>query len=54
MKYDVFMDSLGNLSHTDWTNVSVSQLQSADFPIYVTHQEPDDLVLFPSATAHQI
>ncbi|KAL5357685.1 hypothetical protein BJX96DRAFT_163243 [Aspergillus floccosus] len=52
--YDAFMSSLGKLSHTDWTNVSVSQLQSAGFPIYVTHQEPGDLVVFPSATAHQI
>ncbi|KAE8146561.1 hypothetical protein BDV25DRAFT_162242 [Aspergillus avenaceus] len=53
-KYDAFMERLGNSAHTDWANLSLTQLESADFPIYVTHQEPGDLVIFPSATAHQI
>ncbi|KAF5858510.1 hypothetical protein ETB97_004306 [Aspergillus alliaceus] len=54
-KYDVFMEGLGKSSHTDWANISIAQMESAaDFPIYVTHQEPGDLVIFPSATAHQI
>ncbi|KAE8373156.1 hypothetical protein BDV26DRAFT_272685 [Aspergillus bertholletiae] len=53
-KYDVFMEGLGKSSHTDWANISIAQMKSANFPIYVTHQEPGDLVIFPSATAHQI
>jgi hypothetical protein len=48
------MEGLGKSSHTDWANVSIAQLEFADFPIYVTRQEPGDLVIFPSATAHQI
>ncbi|KAL4897146.1 hypothetical protein BDV59DRAFT_198568 [Aspergillus ambiguus] len=52
--YDVFKDSLGKVPHTDWSNVPLSQLQTAEFPIYVTHQGPGDLVVFPSATAHQV
>ncbi|PWY84492.1 hypothetical protein BO94DRAFT_547091 [Aspergillus sclerotioniger CBS 115572] len=52
--YDAYMEGLGKSPHTDWTNVSTTQLKSANFPIYVTHQEPGDLVIFPSATAHQI
>ncbi|OGM41035.1 hypothetical protein ABOM_010289 [Aspergillus bombycis] len=53
-KYDAFMERLGKSSHTDWANISIAQMESANFPIYVTHQEPGDLVIFPSATAHQI
>ncbi|KNG87688.1 hypothetical protein ANOM_003907 [Aspergillus nomiae NRRL 13137] len=53
-KYDAFMEGLGKSSHTDWANISIAQMESANFPIYVTHQEPGDLVIFPSATAHQI
>ncbi|KAF9889012.1 hypothetical protein FE257_007989 [Aspergillus nanangensis] len=53
-KYDKYMGALGKESHTDWANVSISRLQSADFPIYVTYQKPGDLVVFPAATAHQI
>ncbi|KAE8348848.1 hypothetical protein BDV28DRAFT_75490 [Aspergillus coremiiformis] len=53
-KYDVFMEGLGKSSHTDWAYISIAQMKSADFPIYVTHQEPGDLVIFPSTTAHQI
>ncbi|PYI10452.1 hypothetical protein BO78DRAFT_383553 [Aspergillus sclerotiicarbonarius CBS 121057] len=52
--YDAYMEGLGKSPHTDWTNVSITQLKSANFPIYVTHQKPGDLVIFPSATAHQI
>ncbi|PYH63151.1 uncharacterized protein BO96DRAFT_429576 [Aspergillus niger CBS 101883] len=52
--YDTYMERLGKSPHTDWTDVSTTQLKSADFPIYVTHQHPGDLVIFPSATAHQI
>ncbi|PIG81185.1 hypothetical protein AARAC_005273 [Aspergillus arachidicola] len=53
-KYDMFMEGLGKSSHTDWANISIAQMKTANFPIYVTHQEPGDLVIFPSATAHQI
>ncbi|RDW86538.1 uncharacterized protein DSM5745_03180 [Aspergillus mulundensis] len=53
-KYDAFMDGLGKSAHTDWANVSSSKLRSADFPIYVTDQGPGDLVVFPTATAHQV
>lgn len=53
-KYDMFMEGLGKSSHTDWVNISIAQMKTANFPIYVTHQEPGDLVIFPSATAHQI
>ncbi|KAE8421824.1 hypothetical protein BDV36DRAFT_280400 [Aspergillus pseudocaelatus] len=53
-KYDLFMEGLGKSSHTDWANISIAQMKTANFPIYVTHQEPGDLVIFPSATAHQI
>ncbi|OJJ76065.1 hypothetical protein ASPBRDRAFT_38440 [Aspergillus brasiliensis CBS 101740] len=52
--YDKYMEDLGKSPHTDWTNVSTAQLKSANFPVYVTHQHPGDLVIFPSATAHQI
>ncbi|KAL2814234.1 hypothetical protein BDW59DRAFT_177975 [Aspergillus cavernicola] len=53
-RYDFFMEELGKSAHTDWANVSVNKLRSADFPIYVTDQRPGDLVVFPTATAHQI
>ncbi|KAL5045631.1 hypothetical protein BDW71DRAFT_183586 [Aspergillus fruticulosus] len=53
-RYDVFMEGLGKSAHTDWTNVSVNKLISADFPIYITEQGPGDLVVFPAATAHQV
>ncbi|GIK01608.1 hypothetical protein Aspvir_005646 [Aspergillus viridinutans] len=53
-KYDAYMEELGKSSHTDWANVSIAQLRSADFPIYVTYQEPGDLIVYPSATAHQV
>ncbi|KAI9928999.1 hypothetical protein MW887_001392 [Aspergillus wentii] len=53
-KYDIFMEELGKSPHTDWTNVSIAQLRYADFPIYVANQKPGDLVVFPSATSHQI
>ncbi|THC92803.1 hypothetical protein EYZ11_007705 [Aspergillus tanneri] len=53
-KYDVYMEEMEKAPHIDWANISTSQLKSADFPIYVTHQGPGDLVVFPSATAHQI
>ncbi|GLA97682.1 hypothetical protein AtubIFM57143_005611 [Aspergillus tubingensis] len=52
--YDTYMERLGKSPHTDWTDVSTTQLKSANFPIYITHQQPGDLVIFPSATAHQI
>lgn len=44
------MEELGKSPHTDWTNVSIAQLRSANFPIYVTFQEPGDLIVYPSAT----
>ncbi|KAL4906262.1 hypothetical protein BDW74DRAFT_167386 [Aspergillus multicolor] len=53
-KYDAFIDGLGKSAHTDWANVSISKLRSADFPIYVTDQGPGDLVVFPAVTAHQV
>ncbi|KAF7121887.1 hypothetical protein CNMCM5793_009441 [Aspergillus hiratsukae] len=53
-KYDAYMEALGKSSHTDWANVSITQLRSANFPIYVTYQEPGDLIVYPSATAHQV
>ncbi|KAJ0426042.1 hypothetical protein BJY00DRAFT_323599 [Aspergillus carlsbadensis] len=53
-KYDRFMDELGKSAHTDWTNLYIDKLRSADFPIYVTDQGPGDLIVFPSATAHQV
>ncbi|RHZ57563.1 hypothetical protein CDV55_103839 [Aspergillus turcosus] len=53
-KYDAYMEELGKSSHTDWANVSITQLRSANFPIYVTYQEPGDLIVYPSATAHQV
>ncbi|KAK9657467.1 hypothetical protein V6Z96_001715 [Aspergillus fumigatus] len=48
------MEELGKSPHTDWTNVSIAQLRSANFPIYVTFQEPGDLIVYPSATSHQV
>ncbi len=48
------MDALEKSAHTDWANISIDKLRSADFPIYVTDQGPGDLVVFPTATAHQI
>ncbi|KAH2146996.1 hypothetical protein KXV68_002989 [Aspergillus fumigatus] len=53
-EYDVYMEELGKSPHTDWTNVSIAQLRSANFPIYVTFQEPGDLIVYPSATSHQV
>ncbi|KAH1771381.1 hypothetical protein KXX20_002755 [Aspergillus fumigatus] len=53
-EYDVYMVELGKSPHTDWTNVSIAQLRSANFPIYVTFQEPGDLIVYPSATSHQV
>ncbi|KAL4866164.1 hypothetical protein BDV12DRAFT_173376 [Aspergillus spectabilis] len=53
-KYDAFMEELGKSPHTDWANVAVNKMKSANFPIYVTDQRPGDLVIFPAATAHQI
>ncbi|KAL4926238.1 uncharacterized protein BDV17DRAFT_283379 [Aspergillus undulatus] len=53
-RYDAFMEKLGNSPHTDWANVSIDKLKTAEFPIYVTDQRPGDLVIFPSASAHQI
>ncbi|KAH8426907.1 uncharacterized protein LDX57_004633 [Aspergillus melleus] len=53
-QYDAFMEELGKSSHTDWANVSIEKLRLAKFPIYITYQEPGDLVVFPSATSHQI
>ncbi|PLB52824.1 hypothetical protein P170DRAFT_507563 [Aspergillus steynii IBT 23096] len=53
-QYDAFMEDLGKSSHTDWAKVSIEQLKLANFPIYITNQEPGDLVVFPSATSHQI
>ncbi|KAG2016979.1 hypothetical protein GB937_005883 [Aspergillus fischeri] len=53
-KYDAYMEELGKSSHTDWANVSIEQLRSANFPIYVTYQEPGDLIVYPSATSHQV
>ncbi|KAI9371894.1 hypothetical protein BJX61DRAFT_509790 [Aspergillus egyptiacus] len=53
-KCDAFMEELGKSSHTDWANVSINKLRSADFPIYVAEQRPGDLVVFPATTAHQI
>ncbi|KAL2813161.1 hypothetical protein BJX63DRAFT_232644 [Aspergillus granulosus] len=53
-KVDSFMEKLGRSAHTDWANVSIEKLRSADFPIYVTDQRPGDLVVFPSAAAHQV
>lgn len=48
------MDALGKSAHTDWANISIEKLKSAEFPIYITDQRPGDLVVFPAATAHQI
>ncbi|KAL4916303.1 hypothetical protein BDW62DRAFT_186493 [Aspergillus aurantiobrunneus] len=53
-RYDAFMNELGKSPHTDWANVPINKLRSADFPIYVTDQKPGDLLIFPTATAHQI
>ncbi|KAL2854826.1 hypothetical protein BJY01DRAFT_231789 [Aspergillus pseudoustus] len=53
-KFDEFMVELGKSAHTDWANVPIDKLRSADFPIYVTDQRPGDLVVFPSASAHQV
>ncbi|GFF36884.1 hypothetical protein IFM46972_05038 [Aspergillus udagawae] len=53
-EYDAYMEELGKSSHTDWANASIAQLRSANFPIYVTYQEPGDLIVYPSATAHQV
>ncbi|RHZ66868.1 uncharacterized protein CDV56_105268 [Aspergillus thermomutatus] len=53
-KYDAYMEELGKSSHSDWAYVSIAQLRSANFPIYVTYQGPGDLVVYPSATAHQV
>ncbi|KAI9041293.1 uncharacterized protein KD926_007247 [Aspergillus affinis] len=53
-QYDAFMEELGKSSHTDWANVPIEKLKLAKFPIYITYQEPGDLVVFPSATSHQI
>ncbi|KAL5334307.1 hypothetical protein BJX70DRAFT_21486 [Aspergillus crustosus] len=53
-KYDAFMEDLGKSPHTDWANVAIDKLKTADFPIYITDQRPGDLVIFPAATAHQI
>ncbi|GFF76873.1 hypothetical protein IFM62136_09427 [Aspergillus lentulus] len=53
-KYDAYMEELGKSSHTDWANVSIAQLRSANFPIYVTYQGPGDLIVYPSATSHQV
>ncbi|PKX92201.1 uncharacterized protein P174DRAFT_374014, partial [Aspergillus novofumigatus IBT 16806] len=52
--YDAYMEELGKSSHTDWANISIAQLRSANFPIYVTYQEPGDLIVYPSATSHQV
>ncbi|PWY92361.1 hypothetical protein BO70DRAFT_7893 [Aspergillus heteromorphus CBS 117.55] len=54
VQYDAYMEELGKSPHTDWANISIAQLKSAKFPIYVTSQEPGDLVVFPSTTAHQV
>ncbi|KAL5001118.1 hypothetical protein BDV10DRAFT_19525 [Aspergillus recurvatus] len=53
-RYDAFMEGLGKSAHTDWANMPVNKLRSADFPIYITDQGPGDLVVFPAATAHQV
>ncbi|PYI33032.1 hypothetical protein BP00DRAFT_424409 [Aspergillus indologenus CBS 114.80] len=53
-QYDAFMEELGKSPHTDWANVTVTQLSRAKFPIYVADQFPGDLVVFPPATAHQV
>ncbi|KAK1139849.1 hypothetical protein N8T08_011094 [Aspergillus melleus] len=53
-QYDAYMEELGKSPHTDWANVSIENLRLAKFPIYITYQEPGDLVVFPSATSHQI
>lgn len=45
---------MGKSAHTDWPRISLEQLRTADFPIYVTSQKSGDLVVFPSATAHQV
>jgi hypothetical protein len=50
----VFLASIGKSAHTDWSRISFEQLRAADFPIYVTSQKRGDLVVFPSATAHQV
>ncbi|KAL3479273.1 hypothetical protein BJX99DRAFT_222809 [Aspergillus californicus] len=52
--FDSFMADLGKYSHTDWANISITNLRRAAFPIYVTDQRPGDLVVFPTATAHQV
>ncbi|RAL15389.1 uncharacterized protein BO97DRAFT_431978 [Aspergillus homomorphus CBS 101889] len=53
-KYDAFMEELRKSPHTDWANLTVTQLRRAKFPIYVTDRHPGDLVIFPPATAHQV
>lgn len=53
-KYNLFTEKLGRSPHTDWVNILPTQMKSADFPIYVYDQRPGDLVIFPSATAHQV
>ncbi|KAL2867078.1 uncharacterized protein BJX67DRAFT_372221 [Aspergillus lucknowensis] len=53
-RYDRFMEERGKSAHTDWANVSINDLRSADFPIYIADQRPGDLVIFPTAAAHQV
>lgn len=47
------MEALGKCPYTDWVNLSIDQLRSVDFPIYVTKQTPGDLVVYPTMTAYQ-
>lgn len=53
-RYNVFTEKLGRSPHTDWVSILPAQMKLADFPIYVYDQRPGDLVIFPSATAHQV
>lgn len=52
--YNAFIESLGGSPNIDWSKLSVDQLRTATFPIYVTTQQVGDLVVFPAATAHQV
>ncbi|KAL4882913.1 hypothetical protein BJY04DRAFT_216997 [Aspergillus karnatakaensis] len=54
-EYGLFVGQLGKSRHTDGANIhlTTADLRTAGSPVYVTDQRPDDLVVFPAATAHQ-
>lgn len=38
----------------DWYTVSIEELKSAPFDVYITEQKQGDLVLVPSRSCHQV